>query len=75
MTPISEGGEGVIYDLNHNEVAKIYKPHIDLKSKERKIKSLLNVQSLPVGVIAPTDICVDTKGNFAGYTKIGRAHV
>lgn len=64
-TPLTEGGEGVIYEYGNNSVIKVYKPHINLKSKLAKIRMLINA-NLPAEVIKPTDIVTDRKGNFIG---------
>lgn len=63
-TQIAEGGEGIIYDCG-KDVVKIYKSNVDLKSKEKRIKALINT-NLPAEVIKPTDIVTDRKGNFIG---------
>ena len=62
--PLAEGGEGIIYD-NGATVIKIYKPHINLKSKQNRIKALINT-SLPKEVIKPIDVVTDSRGKFIG---------
>lgn len=64
-TPLAEGGEGYIYEYN-GKILKIFKPHIDLSIKGRKIDTLMNA-SLPKSVITPIDIVLDIQGNFIGY--------
>lgn len=64
-TPLTEGGEGIIYEYENNSVIKVYKPHINLKSKLAKIKMLIKA-NLPAEVIKPTDIVTDRNGNFIG---------
>lgn len=62
--PITEGGEGYIYD-NNNYVIKIYKSHIDLDSKRKRIDILMQT-NLPKEVIKPVDIITDRKNQFIG---------
>ena len=64
--PLTEGGEGFIYELN-GEIIKIYKPNIHIKSKKHKIEMLMK-KSLPKEVVCPKNIVVDRKGNFIGFT-------
>lgn len=63
--PLTEGGEGVIYELN-GQIVKVYKPVVNMKSKQNKIQLLINT-SLPKEVVCPKDIVVDKHGNFIGY--------
>ena len=35
-TPLTEGGEGIIYEMN-NQIIKIYKSVVNLKSKKNKV--------------------------------------
>lgn len=63
---LAEGGEGIIYDYTPDTVIKIYKSHIDLKSKANKIKTLISL-NLPSSIVAPTDTIEDNKGKFIGY--------
>ena len=65
FTFIAEGGEGSIYDYSKDKVIKIYKDHIDLNAKERKLKILMS-KNLPREVIAPTDL-VYRNNKFVGY--------
>lgn len=62
--PLTEGGEGIIYD-NNSTVIKIYKPHVNLQSKQKRIKALINA-TLPKEVVKPVDIVTDRKGKFIG---------
>lgn len=64
-TPLTEGGEGIIYEWNH-KIFKIYKPVVDLKSKQKKVQMLMK-KSLPEEVVVPRDIVTDKKGKFTGY--------
>lgn len=64
-TPLAEGGEGIIYKYGNSSVVKIYKPHINMKSKQLKIQMLIKT-NLPAEAIKPTDIVTDRKGNFIG---------
>lgn len=65
-TPLTEGGEGIIYELG-GQIIKIYKPTVNMKSKENKVKMLIK-KSLPVEVVVPKDIVVDRKGKFIGFS-------
>lgn len=65
QTPLTEGGEGIIYEYN-GKIIKIYKPSVNIHSKENKIRILMN-KSLPNEVVTPRDIVTDKKGNFIGY--------
>ena len=62
---ITEGGEGVIYE-HKGKIVKIYKPCINLASKEKKIKLLIS-KSLPPSVIAPIEEVYDGKNRFIGF--------
>ena len=63
-----EGGEGFIYEnpKSNDELIKVFKPNVDLKSKERKVKNLKS-KKLPSNVIGPTDI-VTENNKFVGYS-------
>lgn len=63
--PLTEGGEGVIYEIG-DQIIKIYKPIVNLQSKKNKIVKLMQ-KSLPKEVVAPKDIVVDRKGKFIGF--------
>lgn len=64
-TILTEGGEGYIYEHN-GKVIKIFKPHIDIAAKERKVNTLMKA-SLPQAVIKPIDTVLDMHGRFIGY--------
>lgn len=64
-TPLTEGGEGYIYEYN-GKIIKTFKPHIDLSAKERKVNALMKT-SLPKAVITPIDSVSDMRGRFIGY--------
>lgn len=64
-TPLTEGGEGYIYEYN-GKIIKVFKPHIDLSAKERKVNTLIK-SSLPKAVITPIDSVADMRGRFIGY--------
>lgn len=64
-TPLTEGGEGYIYEYN-GKIIKTFKPHIDLSAKERKVNALMKA-SLPKAVITPIDSVLDMQGRFIGY--------
>lgn len=63
-TPLAEGGEGVLYEHN-GKIVKVYKPHINFKSKEKRVKSLIKL-SLPREVIKPTECVYDKHNKFIG---------
>ena len=63
--PLTEGGEGYIYEYK-GKIIKIFKPHIDIKSKENKVKALMN-KTLNNAVVRPIDIVKDRQGKFIGY--------
>lgn len=62
---IIEGGEGIIYEYG-KDIIKIYKPSIDIVSKQKKIKLLLSKQ-FPSSVIGPIEEVFDRKGKFIGF--------
>lgn len=64
-TPLTEGGEGYIYEYN-GKVIKTFKSHIDIVAKERKVNALMKA-SLPKEVIKPIDTVLDMRGRFIGY--------
>lgn len=65
-TPLTEGGEGVIYEFN-GQIIKIYKPVVNMKSKKNKIQMLIN-KSLPKEVVSPREVVVDKSGKFIGFS-------
>jgi len=65
-TPITEGGEGYIYEYN-GKIIKIFKPHINIAAKERKVNALMKA-SLPEAVIKPIDTVLGMSGKFIGYS-------
>lgn len=64
-TPLTEGGEGYIYEHN-GKIIKVFKYGVDGQAKERKINALMKT-TLPKAVITPLDTVSDTKGRFIGY--------
>ena len=62
-TPLTEGGEGYIYEYN-GKIIKTFKPRIDLSVKERKVNSLMKAR-LPKEVIKPIDGVLDMQGRFS----------
>ncbi len=65
LTRLSEGREGVIYAWQ-DKVMKIYKEHVDVSSKEKKIHMLME-KKLPREVIRPLDTVVDQDGRMIGF--------
>lgn len=64
-TPLTEGGEGSIYKYN-GKIVKVFKSHIDLFAKERKVNALVKL-ALPKAVVTPIDSVTDNSGRFIGY--------
>lgn len=64
-TPLTEGGEGFIYEYN-GKIIKTFKPNIDMAAKERKVNTLMKA-SLPKVVITPIETVSDMRGKFIGY--------
>lgn len=64
-TPLTEGGEGYIYEYN-GKIIKTFKPHIDISAKERKVNALMKI-TLPDAVTRPIDTVLDMRGRFIGY--------
>lgn len=64
-TPLTEGGEGAIYEYK-GKIIKVFKPHIDISAKERKVNTLMK-STLPKEVITPIETVLDNKGRFIGY--------
>ena len=65
LLPIAEGGEGIIYEYGHS-VIKIYKPCVNISSKQKKVQLLIQ-KTLPPQVICPIEEVFDSKKNFIGY--------
>ena len=70
---INNGGEGEIYQLDHNMVAKIYfnpSPHHGNHCNLRQQKKLELITSLNIKdneIAAPTAVVTDQRHNFCGY--------
>lgn len=64
-TPLTEGGEGAIYEYK-GKIVKVFKPHIDLSAKERKVNALVKM-ALSKAVVKPVDSVTDNNGRFIGY--------
>lgn len=62
---LTEGGEAIIYEYKNHTLIKIFKPNIDLKRKEAKVKKILSGK-MPSNVYGPIEeVTVDNQ--FAGY--------
>ena len=68
---IDSGGEGTIFDVDRDTVAKIYKNSVDKVEREEKLLAMLKM-GLPGGledfVTWPLDILRDDAGHFVGFT-------
>lgn len=64
-TALTEGGEGAIYEHN-GKIIKVFKSHVDLSAKIRKINILMKA-NLPKEVITPIESVTDNAGRFIGY--------
>lgn len=68
--PFAEGGEGILYEHN-GQLVKIYKPVVDLRAKQHKVRMLIQKtlhRQLPAEVIAPEDTVTDKSGAFIGFS-------
>ena len=65
LTKLSEGGEGIIYAWQ-DKVLKIYKQHVDMASKEKKIRMLM-AKKLPREVIRPLEMVCNQDGRMIGF--------
>jgi len=63
--PIAEGGEGIIYK-SKKSIYKIFKSHIDMDSKKKKIDVLMSFKGRSASF--PTDIIYDNNNKFIGYS-------
>lgn len=59
------GGEAKVYRYKNDTLIKIYSPHINLRLKEEKVKTLITGR-FPSNVYGPIEI-VTVDGLFAGY--------
>lgn len=66
QTPLSEGGEGFIYDYKNGDILKIYKDMVNKFEKEKKLR-LLSSKQLPKHIVISTDLAYDKRKNFIGY--------
>ena len=67
---LAKGGEGSIYKINSNIVAKVLHGPNRTESRERKIKAMIaSAEGKNTELLAwPKEILYDDNGNFAGYT-------
>lgn len=72
---LTEGGEATIYTYKNNTLIKSFKPNIDLKRKEAKVRKILSGK-MPSNVYGPIEI-VTVNNQFAGYVmkKVENAEV
>ena len=67
LNKLAEGGEATIYEFDAKRVIKIFKPSVDTKKKENKVKYLISIgKQFPRNVIGPEEE-VTVGGKFAGY--------
>ncbi len=69
-TPLAEGGEGLIYEY-HEQVVKIYKPSVNLRSKQNKVQLLIQRALsglLPGEAVCPREVVTDRSGAFIGFS-------
>lgn len=65
---LGNGGEADIYEYNATTVIKLFKPKVDLRRKEQKVRYFISIKAkLPANVIGPEEE-VTINGRFAGYT-------
>jgi|GEM_PF-1199604 Uncharacterized protein with protein kinase and helix-hairpin-helix DNA-binding domains len=66
LKKMTEGGEAVIYDYKAGKVMKVYKPHVSLGSKQKKVEGFIGAK-LPSQIVVPRESVV-VSGKFIGYT-------
>lgn len=69
-TPLTEGGEGRIYAYK-GKLLKIYKPCVNLASKQKKIRMLIEKSQaglLPKEAVCPKEMVMDKNGVFIGFS-------
>lgn len=64
---INKGGEGTVYLVDEDTVAKIYHSKSLTVEKEEKIKALLSKKIRFEGICAPLESLYDNKDRFIGY--------
>lgn len=64
---INKGGEGTIYSVDANTVAKVYHPKSLTTEKEAKIKAILSKKINFEGICAPIESIFNDNGKFIGY--------
>lgn len=64
---INKGGEGTIYSVDENTVAKVYHPNNLTPEKEAKIKVILSKGINFEGICAPIESIFNDNGKFIGY--------
>lgn len=62
---IGKGAEARVYQYDEQFLLKIFLPNVDIKSKEEKVKLLMDLP-LPANVVKPVEL-VYVDGEFAGY--------
>lgn len=62
---MTEGGEAKIFEYQADSLVKIFKPHVDIGRKEKKVAKFVTAH-LPADVISPQEI-VTVNGRFVGY--------
>jgi serine/threonine protein kinase len=64
---INKGGEGTIYGVDDNTVAKVYHPKALTPEKEAKIKAILSKKINFEGICAPIESLFNENNKFIGY--------
>lgn len=64
---ISEGGEGVIFSVDGNSVAKIYKRENNTRRKYEKIKLMVSKKLNFTGICFPSELLFNQYNQFVGF--------
>ena len=64
---LGKGGEGEVFSLTQNAVAKIYFDKACTIRQKKKIELLVSLNIRDPEIAAPTAVITDRRGNFCGY--------
>lgn len=64
---INRGGEGIIYDLDNGDVAKIYLKNKLTEFRRNKLENMLDIEGLDKYFAKPLKLLYDEDHNFLGY--------